>query len=102
MLKQRPWCPQCSSETISDIYDGEEYLKLCEPGGFLCPYTNPVNISFTLNTDGVPLFSSSQTGIWPVYLVINELPPHARYGMIILIMFVYLINEHSLQMLGLL
>jgi hypothetical protein len=34
----------------------------------------PYNISFTLNTDGVPIFKSSKFSIWPVYLMINELP----------------------------
>ena len=75
---EQRWCPQC---TIPDIYDDEEYLKLCEPGGFCVP---SVYILFILNTDRVPLLSSSQTGIWPV---INELPPYARYGMIGLTMF---------------
>ena len=33
----------------------------------------PNNISFVLNTDGVPIFKSSKTSIWPIYLMINEL-----------------------------
>lgn len=36
------------------------------------------NISFTLNTDGVLIFKSSKFSIWPVYLMINELPFKTR------------------------
>ena len=75
LLQKRP---ESSSDTISDIYDGAEYSRLCQSGGFLCRQTNPANISLSFNTDGVSLFHSSQTGIWPIYLVINELPPTAR------------------------
>lgn len=35
--------------------------------------------TFTLNTDGVPVFKSSGYQFWPLYLVINELPYQMRY-----------------------
>ena len=57
--------------TISDIYDGEIYKRLYSGDGIL---SNKNNLSFALNTDGVPLFKSSNIGFWPVYLLINELP----------------------------
>ena len=84
LLQQRP--QSSSSVTISDIYDRAEYSKHCQPGGFLCLHTNPSNLSFTFNTDGVSLFHSSKNGIWPwpVYLAINELPPSARYTCILI------------------
>jgi len=44
--------------------------------GFL---TDPMNISLTLNTDGVQISNSSDATLWPVYMAINELPPHLRY-----------------------
>lgn len=40
---------------------------------------NPHNISVTANTDGVALIKSSKISIWPIYMVINELPPKERY-----------------------
>ena len=58
---------------ISDIVDGAVYK---EHSAFL---DNPANVSFTLNTDGVSIFRSSSTSIWPVWLVINELPAEQRY-----------------------
>lgn len=61
--------------TIEDVYDGKLYRKFSRPGGFL---SHPHNISFLGNTDGVSLIRSTGWGVWPVYLVINELPPHYR------------------------
>ncbi|VDI25225.1 Hypothetical predicted protein [Mytilus galloprovincialis] len=62
--------------TISDILDGEEYRKLKEPGGFLADKNN---ITFSLFTDGIPLFQSSKVSLWPVYMILNELPPKQRF-----------------------
>lgn len=56
---------------ISYIYDGDLYQSLFSNGGIL---SSPDNVSFTFNTDGVPVFKSSKVSIWPLYLVINELP----------------------------
>jgi hypothetical protein len=61
------------SENIEDIYDGKIYKSMSADGGPLSE-SHPYNISFTLNTDGVPIFKSSKFSIWPVYLMINELP----------------------------
>ena len=62
-------------DAIEDVYDGELYRKHSCPGGFL---SEPHNISFLGNTDGVALIRSNGYGVWPVYLVINEIPPHQR------------------------
>ena len=62
---------------IEDVYDGCLYQKLSEGNGFL---SNPDNISLLGNTDGVALVRSSRAGVWPIYYVINELPPRERYN----------------------
>ena len=36
--------------------------------------------SLTFNTDGVPLYNSSSVSLWPVFLVINDLPPSLRFS----------------------
>ncbi|XP_067019318.1 uncharacterized protein [Acropora muricata] len=61
---------------IEDVYDGELYKKHSCPGGFL---SNQHNISFLGNTDGVALIRSNGYGVWPVYLVVNEIPPSERF-----------------------
>jgi hypothetical protein len=66
-------------DAIEDVYDGRLYKELSGPGGFL---SHPHNISFLGNTDGVALIRSTGCGVWPVYLVINELPPWQRYCII--------------------
>ena len=65
-------------DDICDIFSGQEYRKLMQPGGFLSK-DNPLNISFSFNTDGVaPFKSSNKQNFWPIFLVINELPPRLR------------------------
>eukprot|EP00732_Lithocolla_globosa_P002296 Lithocolla_globosa_v1_NODE_1464_length_2557_cov_5.754996.p1 type:complete len:810 gc:universal NODE_1464_length_2557_cov_5.754996:2476-47(-) len=56
-----------------DIYDGTEYRKFKD---FL---SNESNISLSWNTDGVPLFKSSLFSVWPIWLVVNELPPSSGF-----------------------
>ena len=53
--------------------DGKEYCKHKE-------FTSGRgNVSLLLNTDGVQLFHSSTTSLWPIWISINELPPNVRY-----------------------
>ena len=60
---------------INDIYDGKLYRE----------FVNSLNetdkhqyATTTFNTDGAPLFESSTTSIWPIYLMINELSYSVR------------------------
>lgn len=62
---------------IRDIMDGKLYKRLCEPGQFLSHNTH---ISGLMNTDGIPLYSSSKVKLWPIFLAINELPPSPRFS----------------------
>lgn len=68
--------------TISDIYDGECYKKLCEPGR---PFSQKLNFSYTFNYDGCPYGDSSKITIWPKFATLNELPKHLRAANMILI-----------------
>ena len=61
---------------MEDVYDAVLYKELSKPGGFL---SDPNNISFLGNTDGVALIKSTGWSVWPVYLVVNESPPLSRY-----------------------
>lgn len=49
---------------IEDIYDGAVYERFSEFGG---PFSseNPSNVSFTWNTDGLPVFKSSKFPFGP-------------------------------------
>lgn len=59
-----------------DIYDGEIYEYLSQPGRILSVASN---LSFFWNTDDVAVFNSSSYNITPFYLTINELPPEERF-----------------------
>ena len=69
---QRRFELEKDSESLQDVSDGWEYLKHAE---FL---TERGNVSFLVNTDGVSLFRSSNISLWPIWLAVNELPPHIR------------------------
>ena len=56
---------------IQDVHDGEEYLKLTEPGGFLTVHEHTGLILCA----GVQLFNSAKQSIWPILLSITSLPP---------------------------
>lgn len=64
-----------AEENIEDVYDGKLYKDQFQHGGLLA---QSFNLSFKLNTDGVAVFKSSKFGVWPLFLSINELPPHLR------------------------
>lgn len=74
-LKHRFQRKKRQANGIEDIYDGAIYQSLSACGG---PLSNPDNISFTWNTDGVPVFKSSKSSVWPMYLMVNELPYKLR------------------------
>lgn len=64
-------------ENLEDIYDGQIYKEL-ESNGFFSK-DKPLNFSLIMNTDGVPVFKSTNKSLWPVFFNVNELPPHLRF-----------------------
>jgi hypothetical protein len=70
-------------DNIEDVLDGDLYRELFDGehfrGSSQQQKTNELHISLQINTDGVAIFRSSKFSIWPVYAVINELPPHLRF-----------------------
>ena len=53
-----------------------KYIRLCSDNQ---PLSKETNISFTLNADGVEVYQSTNKLMWPVLLMINELPFTIRY-----------------------
>ena len=54
------------------MYDGALYKK---HSSFV---SSPGNITMVVNTDGVQIFRSSKFFVWPLWLIVNELPPTER------------------------
>ena len=65
------------ANTISDACDGKLYQSLPM-------LQDPNNISLILNTDGAELYRSTGLSMWPLLLMINELPFSIRYIHIII------------------
>ena len=61
-------------DAYEDLYDCALYKEA------LACFLNVGNwVTFLWNSDGFAVFKSSTFEIWPVYLSINELPPHLRF-----------------------
>lgn len=61
---------------IQDIYDGKCYRDFVKS---LPDNEKESYVSVLFNTDGAAIFKSSSNSVWPIYLVINELPPEVRF-----------------------
>lgn len=61
------------NDVISDIDDGMVFKRLSEEN----PDTKI--LSFTINSDGAPVYNSNNVSMWPVQLIANFMPPHIRY-----------------------
>lgn len=70
-----------NEDSYEDIYDGEIYKELSKEGN---PLNNVNNFSYSFNSDGVPLFSSSKYSMWPIFVMLNELPHKLREENLIL------------------
>lgn len=75
-LQHRFQREKINEDGIEDIYDGELYKALSQPGEILSKW---YNLSYTFNTDGFPVGGKSgKQTCWPIYLQLNELPHKQR------------------------
>lgn len=58
---------------MSDITDGIHYKEMRQR-------IDGTDLTLTINSDGSPVFNSSNYSIWPVQLALNELPPRLRWN----------------------
>ena len=65
-----PMCSSFQDGQIHDIWNGDAINNLKQSF-----FTHPKHLGLSLSTDGIPVFKSSQDSLWPVYLIINNLPP---------------------------
>ena len=61
---------------FSDIYDGIKYREFVNN---LPDYLKKAYESCIFNTDGAEPYDSSNASVWPIYLMINEIPVVARF-----------------------
>ena len=75
-FRQKTHCINQETDDLKDITDGAIYQK------FLLKRKDkrPSDIfTFLLNTDGIKICNKSDLSIWPIYLVINEIPIQYRF-----------------------
>lgn len=60
---------------IKDVYDGSRYRDFVKN---LPETAKHQYVTASFNTDGAPVFESSTYSIWPIYLMVNELPVEQR------------------------
>ncbi len=75
LVEPRDVINQSNDNVIRDVYDGAMYKRFVNR---FCLSSNIKYLSFTFNTDGAALYTSSNGSIWIVFLMINELPPVLR------------------------
>lgn len=73
---------QQADEFLRDVYDGKNYRHFKKN---LDPNDRNSFVSVTFNTDGAPLFESSAYSIWPIYIMLNELPFSVRTSELIVV-----------------
>ena len=71
VINDRPFNPNI----ISDIYDGKMYRDFVQslPDDIRNRY-----VTFICNSDGSLVFNSSKYSVWPIQLMLNELPVNIR------------------------
>lgn len=72
---QRPADREQEESIIGDVWDGSALRPLRAKGRF---FSTQNNLALSMSTDGVPLFKSSPISLWPVYLIILNLPAKIR------------------------
>ena len=70
-----------NEDALEDVYDGRIYKSYAEKYDLL---GNKFNFSYIINTDGCQASDSSKISIWPIYIMLNELPPELRRNHMIL------------------
>ena len=71
-----------TGNVIRDIYDGKLYRRFVKS---LDSSVQKNYVSVTFNTDGAPIFESSSYSIWPIYIMLNELPISIRTNQLIVV-----------------
>ena len=82
---------------IEDVYDGSlhSYKEQFNDSGYFHGTPNARKCNEVHLSDGVSVFNSSTYRIWPVYGIINELPPKLRYERVEMKFIIYYVTKHD-------
>ncbi|XP_028982530.1 uncharacterized protein LOC107046648 [Diachasma alloeum] len=60
-------------DNIKDIFDGQAYIRLQQEN-----IISSSDFTYSFNTDGFNVHRSSGASAWPIFIIINEVPPNLR------------------------
>ena len=69
-----------TSNTVKDVATSALYKELIAKHGL-----GQNDMALTWNSDGTPIFNSSNFSVWPLQAFVNELPPHLRAKNVLLL-----------------
>lgn len=82
---------------ICDVYDGERYRNLyrsnCHKKGSM--------LTFNFSADGASPNESGDLVVWPLHMIMNELPPKLRFANVVLVGLLLTKGEPSIKLLNL-
>ncbi|XP_031789211.1 uncharacterized protein LOC116418290 [Nasonia vitripennis] len=78
------------TDHIKDVYDGKLYRKFVKS---LSKSDRNSYATMAFNTDGAPVFESSNFSIWPIYGMLNEIPVQDRLNSTITISLCFGLNK---------
>ncbi|XP_051157257.1 uncharacterized protein LOC127279133 [Leptopilina boulardi] len=78
---------------IHDIQDSELYKETTQ--------SKPNTLTYTISTDGAPLFHISKRGFWPLQILLNFLPINIRFKYILLCGIMVLLSEPKPDLMNL-
>jgi hypothetical protein len=70
--------PRSEIDSIEDVCDGQIFKDLFKSEFSQLFETNQI-FTFSINTDGISICDESNITIWPIFLVINEIPLEKRF-----------------------
>ncbi|XP_043472448.1 uncharacterized protein LOC122505079 [Leptopilina heterotoma] len=78
---------------LRDIQDSKLHKQMCQ--------SSPNCISYTLSTDGAPLFNMSKRSFWPLQIILNNLPPQLRFKYVLLVGVMIVKSEPKPELINL-
>ncbi|XP_044598389.1 uncharacterized protein LOC123274718 [Cotesia glomerata] len=78
---------------ITDITDSELFVKFAN--------NNEKIIYLNVSTDGAPIFRKSKRSMWPLQILVNNLPPRLRFSNVIIAGFMIVKHEPTPELMNL-
>ncbi|CAD6208789.1 GSCOCG00003597001-RA-CDS, partial [Cotesia congregata] len=82
-----------NNSKITDITDSELFVKFAN--------NNEKTIYLNVSTNGTPIFRESKRSMWPLQILVNNLPPRLRFNNVIIAGFMIVTHEPTPELMNL-